>query len=134
MLERSFLLWCPCRPNIRDTCSEHPIKETKFSLDMSFNKACLICHLQYRSIGFFKVLTVYLFGIPLQLTILKTKLTSFPTSSSGASTNISSASVYSFPLELHGATSTFQIKKMNVYLLENNILKTQHSFCRIMPV
>ena len=52
------------------------------------------------------VRTVYLLGIPRQFTILNTKLTSFPTNSSGASTNLSSASVYSFPLALHGATST----------------------------
>ena len=50
--------------------------------------------------------TVYLLGIPRQFTILNTKLTSFPTNSSGASTNLSSASVYSFPLALQGATST----------------------------
>ena len=46
--------------------------------------------------------------MPRQLTILNTKLTSLPTSSSGASTNLSSASVYSFPFALHGATSTCQ--------------------------
>ena len=50
--------------------------------------------------------TVYLLGIPRQFTILNTTLTSFPTNSSGASTNLSSASVYSLPLALHGATST----------------------------
>ena len=35
-------------------------------------------------------------------------LTSFPTSSSGLSTNLSSASVYSFPFLLHGATSNYK--------------------------
>ena len=45
MLERSFLLWCPCRPNIRDTCNEHPKEETENSIDMIFNKHILILYL-----------------------------------------------------------------------------------------